>query len=228
MSAALVIILNLFILETLLSIDNAAVLSLMVIKLPEVDRSKALKYGIFGAFAFRGLCLFIAAWLVKIVWLKIVGGIYLVYLYLDHFSSNDQAKPVEVKKLFGLNAFWSTVIMVEIMDLAFSLDNVFAAVALTNNIWLILIGVFAGIVSMRFIANKFTVLMTAYPSLVTSAFFVILFLGMKLILFGIMDFIGIKNNLDNDTFNLWFSIDMTVIFFLPLLPAMYKKLTTKK
>jgi predicted tellurium resistance membrane protein TerC len=43
---------------------------------------------------------------------------------------------------FGI--FWSTVIMVEVMDLAFSIDNVFAAVAFTDNIYLIWIGVFIG------------------------------------------------------------------------------------
>ena len=44
--AALLIILNLIILECLLSIDNAAVLATMVLDLPEKQRGKALKYGI--------------------------------------------------------------------------------------------------------------------------------------------------------------------------------------
>lgn len=54
---------------------------------------------------------------------------------------------------------------VEIMDLAFSLDNVFAAVAFTPNILLICIGVFIGILAMRFVAQRFIKLMEKYFSL---------------------------------------------------------------
>jgi predicted tellurium resistance membrane protein TerC len=57
-NAALLIILNLFVIESLLSVDNAAVLAIMVMDLPEDQRRKALKYGIFGAYFFRGLCLY--------------------------------------------------------------------------------------------------------------------------------------------------------------------------
>ena len=46
---ALMIILNLIIIESLLSIDNAAVLATMVMDLPQHQRSKALRYGIIGA-----------------------------------------------------------------------------------------------------------------------------------------------------------------------------------
>jgi predicted tellurium resistance membrane protein TerC len=44
-----------------------------------------------------------------------------------------------------LGVFWSTVALVEVMDMAFSLDNIFAVVAFSNNIILIIFGVFIGI-----------------------------------------------------------------------------------
>lgn len=62
---AILIILNLIIIESLLSVDNAAVLATMVMDLPKEQREKALKYGIIGAYVFRGICLVLAAWLVK-------------------------------------------------------------------------------------------------------------------------------------------------------------------
>ena len=65
LQASGLIIFNLILFESLLSIDNAAVLATMVIDLPKEQRSKALKYGIFGAYFFRGLCLFFAAYLFK-------------------------------------------------------------------------------------------------------------------------------------------------------------------
>src|SRR6476659_3792353 len=73
----------LIIIESLLSVDNAAVLATMVMDLPKEQRNKALKYGIIGAYVFRGLCLLFAAWLVTIWWLKPLGGLYLLYLVWD-------------------------------------------------------------------------------------------------------------------------------------------------
>ena len=74
------IFLNIMILEIVLSIDNAAVLAAMVKELPKEQQKKALTYGIAGAYIFRGLALVFASILVQLVWLKVVGGLYLIYL----------------------------------------------------------------------------------------------------------------------------------------------------
>ena len=79
------IILNLIVIESLLSVDNAAVLATMVMDLPAEQRKKALRYGIFGAYIFRGLALIFAAVLIKIWWLKPIGGLYLFYLVMSSF-----------------------------------------------------------------------------------------------------------------------------------------------
>jgi len=57
--ASLLVIGNLIVIESLLSVDNAAVLATMVMDLPVKQRAAALKYGIIGAYLFRGLCLFL-------------------------------------------------------------------------------------------------------------------------------------------------------------------------
>src|SRR5580698_9674239 len=80
---SLVIIGNLIILESLLSVDNAAVLATMVMDLKPQDRKKALRYGILGAYIFRGTAMVFASILIKIWWLKPVGGLYLLYLVWD-------------------------------------------------------------------------------------------------------------------------------------------------
>ena len=81
-----------------------------------------------------------------------------------------------------IGSFWATIILVELMDVAFSIDNVFAAVAFSNNILLIWLGVFIGILAMRFVAQIFVSLMERYPFLETCAFVVIGILGIKLLL----------------------------------------------
>ena len=68
------------------------------------------------------------------------------------------------------------------MDLAFSIDNVFAVVAFTNNLIVICLGVFIGILAMRLVAQAFVVLMGKYPFLETAAFIIIGILGFKLLL----------------------------------------------
>ena len=80
MLTTIFIILNIVLLEIVLSIDNAAVLSTMVGQLPKSEQKKALTWGIFGAYIFRGLALLFATILIKLTWLKVVGGLYLVYL----------------------------------------------------------------------------------------------------------------------------------------------------
>lgn len=191
--SSLAIIGNLIIIESLLSVDNAAVLATMVMDLPKEQRQRALRYGIFGAYFFRGLCLLFATFLIQIWWLKPLGGLYLLYLVFDYFKGKSTPKKdddllnKEQNWLYRItkgwfNQFWATVFLVEVMDLAFSIDNVFAVVAFSDNLVLIWVGVFIGILAMRFVAQWFVKLMGKFPFLEPAAFLVIGVLGLKLML----------------------------------------------
>jgi YkoY family integral membrane protein len=144
------IVLNLILIESLLSLDNATVLAIMVRPLREEQRDKALKYGIIGAYIFRGLALLFASFIIKIWWLKPLGGLYLLYMVYTWWKDKNQEKyedevhEAERSAMHGileryLGVFWTTVVMVELIDIAFSVDNVFAAVAFTPNILLVLL-----------------------------------------------------------------------------------------
>ena len=188
---SLLVIGNLIIIESLLSVDNAAVLATMVMDLPKQQRNKALKYGIIGAYVFRGLCLLFAAWLITIWWLKPLGGLYLLWLVYSWWKGKQSKKKEDdyIDKKANwfyritvgtIGNFWATVALVELMDLAFSIDNVFAAVAFSDNLILIWLGVFIGILTMRFVAQGFVKLMEKFPFLEACAFIVIAILGLKL------------------------------------------------
>ena len=108
------------------------------------------------------------------------------------------------------------------MDMAFSIDNVFAAVAFTPNIILVCVGVFIGILAMRFIAQWFVRLMEKYNFLETSAFIVIAILGIKLSLSIYEHFFpksGLSNFLSSHTADIGISILTVAIFFIPLLTS---------
>jgi YkoY family integral membrane protein len=190
--AALAIVGNLVIIESLLSVDNAAVLATMVGDLPKEQRQKALRYGIIGAYVFRGVCILFASFLIEFWYLKPLGGLYLLYLTYSHFRGHapadgddeaDKRQRFVYRYTLGLlGPFWATVALIELMDLAFSIDNVFAVVAFTDNLILICLGVFIGILAMRLVAQAFVLLMAKYPFLETAAFVVIGLLGLKLLL----------------------------------------------
>ena len=230
---SLAIIGNLIIIESLLSVDNAAVLATMVMDLPQSQRGKALKYGIWGAYFFRGLAMIFAATLIKIWWLKPLGGLYLLYLVYDWYkgkqteTTEDDLIDKKTNWLYkatvgSLGTFWATVCLVELMDMAFSIDNVFAAVAFTPNIILVCFGVFIGIFTMRFIAQWFVRLMERYTFLETAAFTVIGILGIKLTLSLYEHFFpesSLSIFLVSHTADILISVLTVSIFFIPIITS---------
>lgn len=237
-AAGLMVVLILVLIEGILSVDNAAVLATMVMRLPQEQRGKALKYGIFGAYAFRGICLALAAWLITIWWLEPLGGLYLLWLAWGHFSKHlsvetqgAEAVVTEGNLLYRrtiglLGPFWATVAAVEVMDLAFSIDNVVAAVAyvkdfpMPSKLVLVCTGVFLGILAMRFAAQGFVKLMQLFPFLETCAFIVIAVLGIKLMLSVPRHFLPVGNPvhdfLASSYFDLGTSVLTLLIFIVPI------------
>jgi YkoY family integral membrane protein len=207
------IFLNIMILEIVLSIDNAAVLAAMVKELPKNQQKKALTYGIAGAYVFRGLALLFASVLIKLVWLKVAGGLYLMYLAYNALSTNvEQGGESKMTiKIPFLSALWSTIVAIEMMDLVFSIDNVFAAVAFTPNLWLICGGVFVGILAMRFATTKFVKVLEKNPILERVAYWVIGALGLKLVSSYWL------HDLNTEAIDAVFSILTLLAFIIPLI-----------
>ncbi|RSK29765.1 TerC family protein [Hymenobacter metallilatus] len=238
--AALAIVGNLIIIESLLSVDNAAVLATMVGDLPKEQRQKALRYGIIGAYVFRGICILFASYLVEIWFLKPLGGLYLLYLAFDYFRPKARGEGEDVDKqqnwlyrrtLGAFGQFWATVALIELMDLAFSIDNVFAVVAFTDNLILICTGVFIGILAMRLVAQAFVLLMGRYPFLETAAFIVIGILGLKLLLSLLEHFLPrhpVSQFLGSETAEAGLTILTVAIFAVPLLMAWLRRRVVKR
>lgn len=188
----LLIVLVLIILEGLLSCDNAVVLALLVKDLPPKQRRLALHYGILGAYVFRISALCLATWIMSKWYLKVAGGAYLVFLAWRHFSRRSDHQPSEtvVRRVFGLNPFWSTVIAVEMTDIVFSVDSIAAAVALSDKLWVLIAGGLLGILAMRFAAQGFVTLLQRFPRLETAAFVAVAVIGFKLLIEFPVDVVG--------------------------------------
>jgi tellurite resistance protein TerC len=209
----LAIILQLIFLEGVLSIDNAAVLGTMVIPLPSdqpvpwpkalrplgklmdpifgKQRSAALKVGLLGAYVGRGAMLFLASFVVHNPWLKLIGALYLIRLAFGNLGMESEGEDETQESRVSARKFWLVVLNVEIADLVFSLDNVVAAVALSDKLWVVMIGVALGILTMRFAATFFSYAIEREPILKSAAYLLVLNIGIQLIL---EEFTGVEIN----------------------------------
>ena len=201
-----IIILQLIFLEGILSIDNAAVIGALVSPLPADkrvewpnalkrfgdwlhpllgnQRNAALRVGLLGAYMGRGAMLFLTSFLIHNSWIKLIGAAYLIHLAFDNLEDmtgggseeDGEVNPIKVQ------SFWATVLTVETMDLIFSIDNVVAAVSLSDKVWVVMLGVGIGILTMRFAAGVFSWAVTREPILKQAAYVLVLNIGVELIL----------------------------------------------
>jgi tellurite resistance protein TerC len=202
----LIIVLQLIFLEGILSIDNAAVIGALVSPLPNDEdvpwprglqklgkmlhpflgfqRLAALRVGLLGAYVGRGAMLFLTSFLIHNSWIKLIGAAYLIHLAFDSLedmTSGDTDEEGEIKPI-KVQSFWATVLTVEIMDLIFSIDNVVAAVSLSDRIWVVMLGVGIGILTMRYAAGLFSYAVEREPVLKQAAYILVLNIGVELIL----------------------------------------------
>lgn len=192
-------ILTLILMECLLSVDNAVVLAAQTQALPDkTQQRKSLVYGLWGAYLFRFIVIGIGTYLIHFWEIKLLGGIYLLYLVFKYFY--DERHPQKVaeeeekkearekakllkggKKKHHLSLFWRTVISIESMDIVFSIDSVLAALAMSNNPVVVLIGGMIGILCMRGVAEIIIKLMEIIPELQTMAYVLIAIIALKLL-----------------------------------------------
>jgi YkoY family integral membrane protein len=199
-------------LEGLLSADNALVMAIMVLGLPKGQHKQALRYGLVGGFAFRTAATLLAVYLIRVAWVKLLGGSYLLYLTYSHFfgreEGTDRRTAPKARPWLGLSAFWATVVRVEVINLAFSIDSILVAVAMSPKLWVIVTGGILGIVAMRVVVGQLIVLVQRYPALVDGAFIIIAWVGAKL---------GIEylHDAHYTTFEIprWLSLGLIIVIF---------------
>ena len=186
----------LVLLEGLLSADNALVLAVMVRHLPKDQQKRALRYGIWGAFVFRLIAILLASYLLDFWHFKVVGGLYLLYLAVAHFLSGAGGEGSEKSTRFG-SGFWGTVVSVELADIAFSIDSILAALAMAESLerlgenWklgTVYLGGILGIITMRFVAGYFIILLDRFSGLAAGAYVLVAWIGLKLIGSGLHDY----------------------------------------
>ena len=109
-------------LEAMLSADNALVMAVIVLGLPRKMQKKALRQGLVGAFTFRIAATLLAVNLIRLVWVKLLGGLYLLYLTYSHFWGHadaadrraaNRARPMPCRRRRGCTtrSRWTTCVL---------------------------------------------------------------------------------------------------------------------
>jgi YkoY family integral membrane protein len=173
------IIVSLFIIEVLLSVDNALVNATLAESLPEEKRKKAIRIGILLGALFRIIALLAVSIIIQNVWLKVLGGLYLVYLAIAHLGRvvNEDGKEIKAKSTYR-----GVIFQIALADIVFSIDNVISAVSFSENIYIVMLGVGIGVISMLFITPILSKLIHKYKGMPQAAYAIVGFVGLALLI----------------------------------------------
>ena len=172
-------------LELLLSADNAVALASLTKSLESSEsRTKALNIGITISLIFRIFLILLSNLLLRFVFIRVLAGLYLIYLFISNVLFNLESKNIEKdedKKKDNLK-FLKVVALLSITDFAFSIDSITTAVAISDQYILIIFGALIGVIALRFTSGIFLKLLDKFLRLETAGYIAILIVGIKLLL----------------------------------------------
>lgn len=168
-------------LEAVLSADNAIALAAITqgLENPELEK-RALNIGLIFAYVLRMTLILTASWVMKYWQFELAGAAYLLWLVFQYFTSESEDGEAHHGPRFA--SLWQAIPVIALTDLAFSLDSVTTAIAVSQDTWLILIGGTIGIVALRFMAGLFIRWLTEYEHLEDAGYLTVALVGVRLLL----------------------------------------------
>lgn len=175
----------LILLELVLSADNAVALAAIARSSRQAEQERlALNIGIGLAMVLRVGLIVLAQWVLQNSWVQLLAAAYLIWLFVSHLmergdNTDDESlrEPESPKRNLV-----QTVLLLGFTDLAFSIDSVAAAVAVSDQILLISAGALIGIVALRFTSALFIRWLDEFPRLETAGFLSVAFVALRLLI----------------------------------------------
>lgn len=163
-------LISVIIVNVILSGDNAVVIAMAVRSLPWVQRTRGIIIGTAGAVLLRIILTFFVAQMLQIPYLKLVGGLIIVWLavklFVDITPEDDPDREA--------GTIWQALRIIVIADVTMSVDNMLGVGAASRgNLFLLVFGLATSIPVMIFASNLLSMLMDKYP--------IILYLGAALL-----------------------------------------------
>jgi YjbE family integral membrane protein len=154
--------LQIMLIDLILSGDNAVVIGMASRNLPPHQRKIAVLWGTVGAVILRISFTAIAAWLMVVPYLKIIGGVLLLWIAFKLLVQEEEASNIKS----GKNV-WEAIKTIVAADLIMSLDNVIAiGGAARGDFSLIIFGLLLSIPLLMWGSTVVAKWMNEYPALV--------------------------------------------------------------
>ena len=182
MTEQLIILIEIILIDLVLAGDNAIIIGMVASKFDSSERNKIIFWGIGGAVILRIFFTFIAAYLLQITGLRLIGGILLLYicykLYRDVIQNKIEEKNLEIDN----SNFKKAILTVILADVTMSLDNVLGvAGAAKDHYTLLAFGLGLSILLMAFAANYTAKLIKKYSWISWIGLLAILIVAIELI-----------------------------------------------
>ena len=183
---AFLLLLVLVALEAVLSADNAIALASISKGLEDAKlQQQALNFGLAIAFVLRIALILTATWVIQYWQFELLGALYLLWLVFQHFSSDADSEGEHHGPRFS--SLWQAIPVLALTDLAFSLDSVTTAIAISDQTWLVLIGATIGIITLRFMAGLFIRWLDEFVHLEDAGYVTVGLVGLRLLVKVIND-----------------------------------------
>jgi YkoY family integral membrane protein len=180
---ALLVLPVLITLEAVLSADNAVALAALTKGLQDPKLEKqALDLGLIFAYVLRMGLILAASWVINYWQFELAGALYLLWLVYQYFSSKKEEGDEGEHHGPRFDSLWQAIPVIAFTDLAFSLDSVTTAIAVSKDTWLIMVGGTIGIIALRFMASLFIKWLAEYEHLEDAGYFTVAIVGLKLLL----------------------------------------------
>jgi YjbE family integral membrane protein len=159
---------SIMIVNILLSGDNAVVIALASRNLPPHQQKKAIFWGSAAAIVMRVVLTITAVTLLTLPYLKLVGGILLVYIGVQLLADSDGEEDMKAE-----SSIWAAIRTILIADLVMSLDNVLAVAAAAQSgpeetrMLLLIIGLALSVPLIIFGSTMLLKLMDRFPLIIT-------------------------------------------------------------
>ena len=172
-------------LELVLSADNAVALASITKQLNNIElQKKALNIGIFIALLLRIIVILTAQFFLNFWPVKLIGGIYLISLSISKFITINSQQTSQINDINSSNSSISllkVILLLSFTDLAFSIDSITAAVAISDQFLLVITGALIGVIALRFTSGLFIKWLQIYHNLEKAGYIAVAAIGIKLI-----------------------------------------------
>ena len=176
-----IVLLILIFLEAVLSADNAIALAAIAQGLEDKKLEReALNIGLVVAYVLRITLLLTATWVQQFWQFELLGAAYLLWLVFQHFTYEEGDDNQHHGPRFS--SVLQAIPVLAFTDLAFSLDSVTTAIAVSNETWLVITGTTIGVVTLRFMAGLFIKWLDEYVYLEDAGYITVALVGLRLLL----------------------------------------------